>query len=537
VLLALAVAPAAARADPPLPEPGFPAALGADVQHLHFRYGPVHVPAGQNLILIGPVTIEKPAYDGYLTAIRPNMVGADGTPPPTDVVHLHHGVFLNMSRPDATAPQIGGQRFFATGEEKTQMALPYPYGYPVAGSDVWAMNYMLHNETPNEQTVWLTYDIDYVPADTALGHLIKPVEPVWTDVENGRAYPVFDVHRGTGANGRYTYPQDARPDPYANRPRASEWTVPRDMTLVATAGHVHPGGLYTDLDVIRPGATPRTTTVRRVRCRARRRHGTHRARRTHCRRRVRTGIVAGSEPNSVRIFRSRAKYFDPVGPVSWDLAMERTPADWRVHVRKGDRLAVSATYDSSRASWYESMGIDLLYASYGSDGVDPFAARLDQRGTPTHGHLAENDNHGGKDVPGAVDPATQPDGQTVANGVAISGFQYLPGNLGLPGGAGLPPAVQAGDQLQFGNFDAAAQIFHTITACRQPCNKSTGLDYPLADGPVQFDSGNLGHGPQGFTAAAQREDWKTPADLPPGTYTYFCRVHPFMRGAFRVKPR
>ena len=24
------------------------------------------------------------------------------------------------------------------------------------------------------------------------------------------------------------------------------------------------------------------------------------------------------------------------------------------------------------------------------------------------------------------------------------------------------------------------------------------------------------------------------ANLAPGTYTYFCRIHPFMRGAFRV---
>jgi plastocyanin len=30
--------------------------------------------------------------------------------------------------------------------------------------------------------------------------------------------------------------------------------------------------------------------------------------------------------------------------------------------------------------------------------------------------------------------------------------------------------------------------------------------------------------------------WKTPKSLSPGTYTYFCRVHPFMRGAFRVVP-
>ena len=28
---------------------------------------------------------------------------------------------------------------------------------------------------------------------------------------------------------------------------------------------------------------------------------------------------------------------------------------------------------------------------------------------------------------------------------------------------------------------------------------------------------------------------QTPADLPPGRYSYFCRVHPFMRGAFKVE--
>ena len=55
------------------------------------------------------------------------------------------------------------------------------------------------------------------------------------------------------------------------------------------------------------------------------------------------------------------------------------------------------------------------------------------------------------------------------------------------------------------------------------------------DGPVDFDSGVLGFGPQGFTAAANVDEWITPPDLPAGTYTYFCRIHPFMRGAFRVK--
>jgi plastocyanin len=92
-----------------------------------------------------------------------------------------------------------------------------------------------------------------------------------------------------------------------------------------------------------------------------------------------------------------------------------------------------------------------------------------------------------------------------------------------------------GQSLTFRNADAARTIFHTVTACRAPCNRTTGIAYPLADGPVDFDSGELGFGPTGFTAAANRDTWSTPPDLGPGTYTYFCRVHPFMRGSFRVK--
>ena len=50
-----------------------------------------------------------------------------------------------------------------------------------------------------------------------------------------------------------------------------------------------------------------------------------------------------------------------------------------------------------------------------------------------------------------------------------------------------------------------------------------------------FDSGQLGFNYAGFNApAVDRDTWTTPKNLPPGTYSYFCRVHPFMRGSFRV---
>jgi plastocyanin len=510
VLFAIAVMAPSAAAQTPLPETGSATPLSSDVQHLHYKYGPIHVAPGQNLILLGPVTIEKPAYDGYVTRIKPDLVRSDGSVPPVDVIHLHHGVFLNLSRSDATMP--GSQRFFATGEEKTIFQMPPGYGYFSRGSDVWAVNHMIHNQTPVADDVFITYDVDFVPADSALGKTMKPVTPIWMDVQNGSAYPVFDVHRGAGgADGKWTYPDDARPSPYKTR-ALNTWTADRTGTIVAAAGHVHPGGLWTDLKVTRPGAN----VAKSRRCI-----------RSHCSRTPGRGDTA-------RVFRSKAHYWDPSGPVSWDMAMTAAGKGWRLGVRKGDRLSLSATYDTQRASWYESMGIMVLYMAEGQPGPNPFARPIYTTGRVTHGHLPENNNHGGKDQ-GAPDPAKLADGDTLDNRVGIAGFQYLPGTIGAVGFMGNPPRVAHGQSLRFGNLDASAQIFHTITACAAPCNKSTGISYPLANSPVDFDSAELGYGPTGFTAASNQGEWETPKTLPPGTYTYFCRIHPYMRGAFRVK--
>jgi plastocyanin len=49
---------------------------------------------------------------------------------------------------------------------------------------------------------------------------------------------------------------------------------------------------------------------------------------------------------------------------------------------------------------------------------------------------------------------------------------------------------------------------------------------------VQFESSTLG---SAAPPATGKLEWQTPPNLDVGTYTYFCRIHPFMRGAFRVK--
>ena len=213
--------------------------------------------------------------------------------------------------------------------------------------------------------------------------------------------------------------------------------------------------------------------------------------------------------------------------------MTGTPQDWRVKIRKGDTLWTSATYDTKRAAWAESMGIMVVYMAESGPGKDPFRRRVNHPGRPTHGHLAENDNHGGQETR-LPDPRKLPDGPVTGGNVDILNFKYTLGDLSLTGTGGLPPVVAPGGSLNFRNGDDGRRIYHSISSCKAPCNRSTGIAYPIADGPVQFESGTLGSDAPSTTGNGATE-WQTPKNLNAGTYTYFCRIHPFMRGAFRVK--
>jgi hypothetical protein len=468
VLLGLALVPAGASAQ-----------TREGVQRLHFEFGPIDIAPGQNTIEFAANDL-KPPVDGWIVGFRPDLVRArDGRVPRVDVIHLHHGVWISNLAP-----------LFAAGEEKTAIDAPPGFGWRYRTSDDWIMNHMIHNLTPSAEQVHITYDLDFIPADSPAAAGIREVRTVWLDVMGIQAYPVFDVHKGAGGRDRrYTYPDESGLRDYSR----NRWTVEQDGALVGTFGHLHPGGLWTDLKLTRDGRT-------------------------------------------VPLFRSEAKYFEPAGAVSWDVAMTGAPRDWRVGVRKGDVLSVSATYDTSRGSWYESMGIMPVAFDQGGSGPDPFTTNVNVPGRVTHGPLPENSNHGGGflGLPDARDLLAAP--PVRSRSVDVSGFVYGQGDLGMKGRRGRVPAVRQGRSLKFVNRDFARNgVFHTITSCRAPCNRATGIAYPLADGPVRFDSGNLGYGPAGTTPAAQRISWRTPRGMKPGTYTYFCRVHPFMRGAFRVK--
>ena len=512
-------------------------------KRLRFAFGPIFVKPGQNDVLVEPVKTEKPMEDGYITRFRPDLVRPDGTVPPTEQIHLHHGTWIS-------APSYGNGPFFAAGEEKTVAPFPRGYGMPVKATDQWFLLYMVHSAVQQPMVVYITYDIDFVPEKDAKQIGLKPAYPVWLDVRPS-AYPVFNTQRGFGGkNGRCTWPRQrcAAFDPYGKKfigqgapgnGKGTDFRLPSrggqlgaiknftGGTLIGIGGHLHPGGIQNEINLVRGRRSQR----------------------------VYTGRAAYWKRNAER----------PGGPpTSWDFSMRVTGLPyWGVRVKPGDALRSNVTYDTRIQSSYEDMGIAVALLAPNTPkgkptapGVNPFRARVDNshrcrshglRGRPralctqglsvTHGSLPENEHYGapqGKWTAKTGSPANQ---------VAIGDFVYAPGDMSMISMTGVP-TVKLGDTLNFTNLDGSA-IYHTVTSCSFPCLGATGTSFPLANGrtslgrKLDFDSSELGVGAPAIGPAKQELSWGLPvtksAGFKPGEIvTYYCRIHPGMRGAFEV---
>jgi hypothetical protein len=448
-------------------------------QHLEYCAGPITVNPGQNIIRLNPTNL-FPQVPGYITRFDPELIYPDGSVPRVDVLHLHHAVW-----------GVNGGPQFAVGEEKSIVQLPQGFGYRSKPSDSWYLNDMIHDLVGQSAQIYIAWRMDFIPDTAAEAASIKTVHTKWMDVSEG-IYPVFDALRGMGKGGKYTFPDQATGAAVGDIGAGSTWTVSQPTTMISTVGHLHPGGLETLLKV-RRGLKQKT------------------------------------------LFRSRAKYYEPAGAVSWDVSMGATSDKWRPQLLPGDQVTVHATYDVKRADWYEAMGIMpiAVYNGLAYGGKDALKGATQKR-VLTHGHLAENDTHGGGPA-GLPDPATLGNGPAPGGQIGITHYNFEAGDLNLGDN---PPTVPVGQPMTFKNHDAvpATNTFHSITSCKLPCNGQTGIAYPIANGPRSFDSGQLGFNYAGYGApAADRDTWSTPVDLGVGTYAYFCRVHPFMRGSFRVQ--
>jgi hypothetical protein len=567
-------------------------AYGSDCVRLRFAFGPILAKPGQNDAMIQPITIEKPWYSGYIVRFRPDLVDQTGAAPDISVVHLHHATWLNLN------PQYGNGPFFAAGEEKTIATFPPGYGLHVGDTDSWALLYMVHNATPNAHLVWITYDVDFIADADAAAHHIVPVKPIWLDVQrqpiapganNTPANPVYNVQRGFGhvdsasfaglhtgfhdGTGKLvcTWPLEncARHDAYGTvtpqqgvnmhgKVRGADWTVTPNLagTLIGIGGHMHPGGIRDEVSLVRNGREKPIFISDAV---AWRRSGN-------------TTIAGGPRD-------------------SWDFSMGVTGSTigWKVKIKPGDKLRVNAVYDSDTASWYENMGIvvgfvaphDATDALHGGPGLDVFSSNVSlnpgfpdtatptpgwltptchpnnvasrgplvlcMRGQVTHTHLREASTFGGTSIsPLGAAPSDQ-----FVSQIAAVAFTYGQADLAVIGATGIPKA-HLGQPLTFINFDTVADVWHTFTSCRNPCTGTYGLNYPTAYGSghsngADFDSTEIGYGlffsPASGQLGGQNKDtgqalqdglFATFTPKVPGIYTFYCRIHPSMRGAFDV---
>jgi plastocyanin len=565
-------------------------------RRLRIVFGPIVVQPGKNDVLIQPVTVEKPAYDGYMIRFKPSMIDATGYSPPVEQIHLHHGTWLNANNNYGSGPWL------ATGEEKTIAAWPKGYGLRIAHDDVWLFLHMVHSAVAQPRTVWVTYDIDFVEASYAENTLhLKKTKGIWLDVGGGKfdpkteTYPfnpVYNVQRGFGHIDPETghrvcsFPAENCANynsldhvsaqqgiDVSGRPvNGMDWQVPygflggtrdapKEGSIVVMGGHLHNGGIRDEVSVVRCqttsglGACPFTGSI------------------------IDYSKVAPSQVVEREIHTSDAYYWNHtdstlVGapPVSWDFAMTGVTADigWKVRVREGDLIRLNAVYDTEIAAWYENMGIVMAWVAPGDlSGIDlweqngdgsfkvgisrgiavdavvpggdvpgmqyprcvPSATTLCTRGQVTHGHYNASGHHG---VCNPCPPLVTTLAGPLMTEINFGGFTFGPADFGAIALNGIP-TVKLNAPVVFRNLDAGAYLWHTVTACGFPCTGPTTTDYPISDGTtslgqlVDFDSTELG---QGLGASGNLTWSYSPTKL--GIQTFYCRIHPGMRGAINV---
>lgn len=193
------------------------------------RYGPFTIPAGtatdpgmiHNRLLFA---VQRPCLDCYITGFTPDLVYPDGSRATPDTgPMLHHAVFTSQWNRDATCGGtwlgLAGERFFASGDERTAVTMPYGYGYRVRWYDSWNLLVDLMNHSTSAQTVYLQVTYTYRPS----WEPVQRVRPVWLDIDQC-------------GDSEYSIPAG-----YSDTHR--DWSVNVPGRLVTMIGHVHGHGV------------------------------------------------------------------------------------------------------------------------------------------------------------------------------------------------------------------------------------------------------------------------------------------------------
>jgi plastocyanin len=322
-------------------------------------------------------------------------------------------------------------------------------------------------------------------------------------------YPLDPTKKSIGTHSNYCNPiASCKVEPGVGQ----VWVSPWDGEVVIGAGHSHPGAREVVLSNLGSKKDPCPND--------------------------------GDDFPGVTLARSRNITRNGVFP-SEEFQMGLTQPGWRVHVRKGDRLALNGVYDPIRYAYPDAMSYFGMYIDRAEKTTkdeactvelidDPNATKDEINWTvpnqewPTH--------HAMPTCTKCDEPGPKPEPGPETNVVHIAGHTYLPGNIGQEGSPLGPPVVQKGDTLTFINEDyAEAAVRHSVTSCKQPCNGEYVMNYPFHDG--LFDSAPMGYTwEDAYVSSQQQPRWEfDTSKVDKGWYTYYCRLHPWMRGSFYVK--
>jgi hypothetical protein len=489
------------RADRYVPKPP------GTTQHLNLYYGPYTVPPGWDA---NRVDLDLPTTDGFLLSVEPKMLRAnDLSEPSHQEAHIHHAHWFGLEPGNKEDSYLRGSAewIFGMGDEGTrgdfrERSAADPdgpvYGEYIRRGQQQTLIYMLHNKTDQPLEVYIALRVVFRNGTPEELEQIKGRPH--HDVAGALFGRTYDVPRKPDGDGTYQYARDSG--------RVIEWTAPEDGTLIGIGGHVHPGGL-------RVVAENYGSEQRACRDDGRGYGGT---------------LLLNSD------------VIDRVAPLSEDYQTEVSHPAWRAPVHAGDRIRISGTYENRDHAWYTVMTHLGMYFDkaqkprghckpymIAKKGWDP------TEGVPNRSWGDHTDDFCGVE---GYEPCDRPDEGPEApevrtNVVKIVDFAYLPGDRAPGGAIAAVPVIEQGEQLTFVNEDEAANIRHTVTTCPYPCNGKYVANYPLADGV--WDSGILGF--DLIDGGSPNPVAQTPPELAPGRYRYFCRIHAWMRGEFKVDVR
>lgn len=169
--------------------------------------------------------IDPPCEDCFVVGMEPDLVHEDGSSAnhATNAM-LHHTVLFNQDDRDTTCTSWA-ERFFASGNERTDFVLPHGYGYRIDAGDRWRTLTHLMNTGHEMQRLAVEIEFYFVSAPADL----EPVRPMWLDVNNC-------------GNSEYSIPAG-----FSDTHWDFDVTPELEGRLVSIGGHVHNDGIRIEL--------------------------------------------------------------------------------------------------------------------------------------------------------------------------------------------------------------------------------------------------------------------------------------------------